>query len=221
VPHPDRDADSEPYNMQAVWDTYLTTDIRPAIRAARRATMRRVLTTVTRQLCQLLNTRPSGIAARSPDPRQPYDICQIGAAMPAGLQLYHHLTQATAAHYLRAALLDPAEAATSRAYLATITAHLSASSTQDLRGILLHLADSLYATATEATATAAMATATAAGPDLDEDLRGLGASAALGIALYRDAVCSLTVLVLYLIWEGLGVTTPDYIAPGYAAICAN
>jgi hypothetical protein len=116
VAHPDRDADSEPYNLQAVWDIYLATDIRPAIRAARRATMRRVLTAVTRQLCHLLNTQPPGIAVHTPDPRQPYDICQIGAAMPAGLQLYHHLTQATAAHYLCAAILDPAEAATSRAY---------------------------------------------------------------------------------------------------------
>jgi hypothetical protein len=37
----------------------------------------------------------------------------------------------------------------------------------------------------------------------------------------RDAVCSLTVLVLYLIWECLGLTTPEYIARGYTAICAN
>jgi len=122
------------------------------------------------------------------------------------LQIYRHVLQAVAGHYLQAAGFDPAHAATSRAYLtATIEPFLRNARTQQLRQALLDLAGCLDATAEDCD-TAAAASIPA---DLPEDVWDVGIGVSTAIGLYRRAVRVLAVHVLYFVWEGLGIGGPS------------
>jgi len=46
-----------------------------------------------------------------PDRSPPWEVCQVGAAKPAGFRLYHHVIASVAGSYLHVLGFDPARAA--------------------------------------------------------------------------------------------------------------
>ncbi len=105
MPHPDQGpsfADDVSADPESVYRVYLTTDVRPAIRAATADQMRGILAAIARHLCHHLTDPIGGIPPLSPDSRAPWQVCQAGTGTRVGLQLYSRVLQAVAGSYLQA-----------------------------------------------------------------------------------------------------------------------
>jgi len=211
---------------ESVYHLYLTTDVRPAIRAASPAQMRGILRDIGAHLCHCLRRDAGGIPGLSPGRRQPWQVCQIGSGMRAGFQLYQHVTQAVAGSCLHALGFDPGRAAAEDTYFTTdVDPFLVTARQQCMRRTLLHLTGHLQAVLDDSD-TSAQASADAAVPD---ELWEIANGVTAGIQLYRHAVRALAVHVLYYMWEGLGAgsTTgfvpfiPDIADPAAFGICPN
>lgn len=195
---------------ESVHRAYLSADIRPAIRAATCEQMRDILHHINEHLCHQLSRDIGGFAALGPDRRRPGEICQVGAAKSAGIQLYQQVIEAVAASYLHALGFDPGRAGTDPGYFAaSVAPFLATASRQQLRRKLIHLTDHMRAVLGDAdkfgqASTGVIAEVTG---ELWEIATGVGAA----IALYRHCAQVLSVHVLYFIWECLDIgNSPCY-----------
>ena len=197
--HPPLDPDPE-----SVHRVYLQADIQPAIRAATHEQLRDVVHRVSKHLCHHLGRDIGAFPAIGPNRRRPWEICQIGAAMPAGFQLYHHLTAAVAGSYLQAMGFAPASAATDPAYHAGIVAPFVATARHPhLLRMLLKLASHMSAVLADSD-TSAQASSDALA-EVPGDVWEIGAGVDAAIGLYRYCARVMSVHVRYCICEGLGI----------------
>jgi len=203
--HPDHGpsfADDFSADSESVYRVYLTTDVRPAIRAATADQMRGILAAIARHLCHHLTDPIGGIPPLSPDSRAPWQVCQAGTGTRVGLQLYSRVLQAVAGSYLQALGFDPDRATQDTSFFTTsIDPFLRHTRKQQLGRALLHIADYLE-TIVHDSDTAADASAQA---DLPEDVWEVATGVGAAVELYRHGVRVLAVHVLFYLWDGLGI----------------
>jgi hypothetical protein len=192
----------------AVYRVYLATDARPAIRAAGDEALRAVVRDLGAYLCRQVSADMGSVPALGPDRRAPWQVCQAGDATRAGFQLYRHVMQAVAGNLLQALGFEPARAAGAPA---RIDRFLATATQQQVRQILLDLADHLEQVITDSDDITALATETTAG--LPADMQDVGRGVSLSVALYHHAVQVIAVSTLYHIWEGLGISTSPALVP--------
>jgi hypothetical protein len=203
MPHPDpasSPTSGPEADPESVYDTYLTIDIRPAIRAARPDQMRRILGDIGRYLCHHVRQDHRAIPALSPDRPQPGKVRQSGSGMRAGFQLYQHATQAVAGGFLHALGFDPARAAGEDSYLSTeVDPFLGKATTGRMRRTLLTFADHVQFVLDDSDTIASASTQA----DLPDHLWQLATGVSAAIHLHRHAVRALAAHVLYYAWDGL------------------
>lgn len=205
--HPPPDLDPE-----SVHRVYLTTDVRPAIHAATHQQLRDIMHRISDHLCQHLSRDIATFPAIGPDRRRPGEICQIGAAMPAGFQLYHHLTAAMAGSYLRALGFAPASAATDPAYFPEIVAPFLASARKPhLRRMLLNLTGHISAVLADSDTSAQASTQAHA--HMPGETWEIAAGVTAAISLYRHCARTISVHVRFYILDGLGIGNPPHYRP--------
>lgn len=204
-PEPDLDPES-------VHKVYLKADIGPAIHAATQQQLRDILHHVCGHLCHQLGGMERFPSLR-PDRRRAGEICQVGVAKMAGMQLFQQVIEAVAGSYLYALGFDPARATSDPGYFAgSIAPFLATARRQHLRRMLQYLTGHMDAVLSDSDkfAQAATETQTEVTGDLWEIAAGVGAA----ISLYRHCARVMSVHVRFYILDGLGIgNTPHYYRP--------
>ncbi len=125
--------------------------------------------------------------------------------MRAAFQLYRHASQAVAGNFLRTLGFNPLRATADATYFAAgIDPILATARKQQLRLTLPQLVDHLR-TVVDGSDAAALLTPQVNVPD---DLWQASMGVTAGILLYRPAIRTIAVAVLYHIWENLGTGLP-------------
>src|SRR6266436_3823152 len=108
---------------ESVVRAILAMNLGKAIRNCDSATMRAVLTDVTRHVCRMLTAGASGVAGGyGPARRQTWEVCMIGDSFRAAFELQCAVGQAVAGDYLRVLGFDPRLAVSDPGYHASVVA---------------------------------------------------------------------------------------------------
>jgi hypothetical protein len=186
-------------NPDSVYRAYLSADARPAIRAATAGQVHGILTTITWHLCDLLADPPPGLPRAGSGSRPRWQVCQVGAGLQAGLQVYCHVQQAVAGRCLGALGFDPDRATTESSYYAAcVSPFLRAARTQRMRCSLLLLADLLA----ELVLDSNLAVGVSMSADLPPEAWEAGTGIRTATQLYRHAVRITAAHILFYLWRG-------------------
>lgn len=201
-----RDLMSDEMNFGSVYDSYLAADVRPAIHAASVPELRTTLDQVVKLLCHHAQDDFGPAQAITADSRLPYEICEVGRGIKAGLQLYRHVGQAVAGSYLNSMGYETARLIADRGYADSVIGPSASKATEEqAKGMLLALANHMDAVVKDGVI-AASAPGAASDVTAADDLQDIAAGASLAIALYSHTACQIAVYVLYKMWMNLDRT---------------